>query len=169
MKYTIHKGKRKPPFWWLSFRLWFCKRSITRLVYFNTSAKYDLPGTDDDPDVNKLFGIGYLWNHHTDSARFGWNYDQILGKVNIFAYTYVNGVRSFTRICQVNKFNFYRMTLIIRDGQYFFQVSNPRKPEEYSRYITEFSHKKKFCVKLGLYFGGSKPAPHNITIEIKKR
>jgi hypothetical protein len=169
MKFIIKKGRRKPLFWFFSFRLWFLKRSISRLVRFDHSANYDLPGTEDDPDVNKLFGIGYLWDHHIDSARFGWNYDQIAGKVNIFAYIYVNGVRSFTKICQVNKFNFYRMTLLIKKGMYVFMVNNPKKTEEFCRYTLDFSHRKKFSIKLGLYFGGSKPAPHDISIEIKRK
>ena len=73
MNYRIHKGKHRawPPVFGL-----FWKKEMSRDVYFDLSAKYDLPGDADDEDVNKLFGFGFFPSHHIESARFGWRSEE---------------------------------------------------------------------------------------------
>jgi hypothetical protein len=63
MKYTFKKGNHRPNK--LTFGLFVNKKSVVRDVIFHDSCRYYLAG-EDQYDVNKLFGLGYLWHHHTD-------------------------------------------------------------------------------------------------------
>jgi hypothetical protein len=171
---TIHKGKRRPSGWWKLLRLWYGKRSITRLVWFDQTAKYELPAAD-QPDTNKLFGIGFLWNRK-HSARFCWNWNPDTDKVNLFAYYHragmkdslnVNGAMDFIKLMELDRFKFYRLTIRVKPGIYQFIVSKsgslPGKTTEVSS-----GHNKKLSYWLGPYFGGTRKAPNNINIEMKK-
>jgi hypothetical protein len=168
MTFNIHTGKHRPGNWWKCIRLWYNKKSITRNVLFDFSAKYDLPG-DDQNDVNKLFGIGYFPNHHKNSARFGWNWNINVGKINLFAYTWIDGHMSFTKLCELNPHVKYELTLVVFKSSYNFSVYDTRKQNVASSFAIPHNNKCKWCFWLGIYFGGNKPAPHPITIEMKKK
>lgn len=162
MKYKIPKGahRARPPL----FGLWICKSIIQKQVCFTDSCRYDLPGADQF-DTNKLFGIGYLFNHHVDSARFGWLWNPVKQKIEIAAYCYIGGERIIKTICEVDTNKEYVLKLRIVGGSYVFSV------KEGSYLINSctipFSHKKKFGYPLGVYFGGSRKAPHSMAIEMK--
>lgn len=169
MTLTIHKGKRRPHWWpfllfpWLGYDV----KSMTRTVYFDFNCKYDLPGEDDDPDVNKIFGLGYLPTGK-ESARFGWNYNLQSGKINIFAYYHSGGVVGFTKICEVLIGVKYMMILSAHSTLYSFSVVNMRNYITVGTLTVTKSHKRKLSYRQGLYFGGTQVAPHDITIEITK-
>lgn len=169
MKLTINKGHRRPHWWILLLWPWFAynKKSITRQVYFDFSCNYDLPGTDDDLDVNKLFGLGYFWNKK-ESARFGWNYNNLTQKINLFAYCHLNGKIDFTKICELAIATNYLLILNIHDLSYSFSVMNLRTTKVVGELNISKPHRKKLSYNQGLYFGGTQKAPHDITIEIKK-
>lgn len=160
----IHRGKHRPSGWIRQLRVWFNKKSISRRVSFYSSCAYDLKG-DDQADVNKLFGLGYLWNKK-DSARFGWNYSLITGKINIYAYVHLSGVVSFNKVCDVPMGAPTRMTIYINDHSYFFSVTNYAGKEVASTSIDK-PHKKKLSYALGLYFGGNRVAPQDIKVMIE--
>jgi len=168
LKYVIHKGKHRA--WPLSFGLYWNKKHIERDVVFDQTCKYDLPGVYDDGDINKLFGIGYFPGHHTDSARFGWVYNNSSGKIDLYAYCYVNGERIFKFLCDVRLHqrvrcmidvigDVYSLTVIDAFNSYFI----------YGGLDIKHDHYKKLGYKLSCYFGGNNTAPHTINIEIKKK
>lgn len=164
---TIHKGKHRswPPIIGLFF-----KKRMERIVSFDITAKYDLPGTEDDEDVNKLFGFGFFPSHHKESARFGWTWDNSTGKIVLWAYCYRDGERSITRICEIATYQRVKLSIDIIGNVYSFTVTDAlNQYYVYGGIDILIEHKKIIGYKLGCFFGGNKPAPHDITIKISKK
>jgi hypothetical protein len=148
-------------------RIWWRKTSFAWVVKFDESCRYDLK-TEDQFDTNKLIGIGYLWHHHKDSARFGWRYWTDRKEIEISAYCYVNGRRVIQHIC------------FCEIGKEYLIMLNPTSIcyhlHAYERYSTTclgmatvaHSHNKKLQYQLGPFFGGQAKAPNEIKIELKK-
>ena len=76
--------------------------------------------------------------------------------------------RSIDAICSVVANHHYKMELFIDDSSYLFIVSDVETQAVYGQKLIAFKHKKKFSYHLGLYFGGNRPAPHPMTVEMKK-
>ncbi len=136
------------------------------MIRFDFSCKYDLV-SDDQHDINKLFGIGYLWRQHKqDSARYGWHYDKLREKFILSAYCYVQGSRQVVYICEVVATKRYLLELKVLNGEYEFSVFHD---DGYliSRQSVPFYHKKNWSYALGPFFGGNRPAPHNMNFEMK--
>lgn len=167
MIFTIRKGAHRAWPWVLA--LFFGKR-LVRHVVFDISAKYDLPGTEDDEDVNKLFGFGFFPSHHLESARFGWTYNNQENKVELHAYCYVNGVRVMKWLCTIPTYKKVKCSIDIIGDVYSFTVSDARTQSlVYGGRDIAFDHDKKIGYRLGCFFGGNNPAPHTIKIKITKR
>lgn len=167
MKFTIRKGKHRA--WPPVFGLFWNKKKMERIVSFDITAKYELSATDQD-DVNKLFGFGFLPGHHTDSVRFGWNYNNGTSKVIIFAYCYVNGARVIEYIGEVLTHRAILLSISKIGNLYSFNATDVINSwHSYGSCDISFTHKKRLSYKLGCYFGGNNPSPHKINIEIKKK
>jgi hypothetical protein len=169
MIYTIHKGKHRS--WPFIFGL-HVKPWMERDVVFDDTAAYDLPGNEDDSDVNKLFGFGYLnGGHHKDSARFGWNYNNESGRINLFVYCYVNGNRIIQHICSVLPYHKVRLRIAeTLSGEYWFAVHDGVENWNEMGFVRiPYTHNKKIRYKLGCFFGGNNPAPQDIKIKISKK
>lgn len=163
MIFRIPRGKhRARP---LRFGFWWNKKSITRDVIFTESCRYDLRN-DDQFDINKLYGIGYLpGGHHKDSARFGWRYWTDRGEIELSAYCYINGQRVIKHICFCGIGKTYRLQLRLLHSAYFFICLS----DEFNETVdVPYTHRKKIGYRLGAYFGGNQKAPHEIKIELKK-
>ena len=164
--YTIRQGcHRALPF---VFGLCINKRIMARRVKFDLSCAYNL-GNENQADINKLFGVGYLWNHHKDSARFGWNYNTETKKINIFAYCYVDRQRVYDKICEIELGKYYDLSLYLDKQDYTFYV----KGDGDRLNIGEKVIHSPFCEKvfgflLGVYFGGNETAPHPMNLELIK-
>lgn len=163
----IPKGFRYPFPWFGIFKpILLGKKDyvVKREIEFTSSAMYYF-ADHDQFDVNKLFGFSVGWHHNT-SFRFGWRPNTDLTKVEIVVYEYANGIRLTTRpICEVACDKTYRYTLkysaITQSIMYL--VSGPGV--FVSRYTKcDLGNKNKIGYTLGLYFGGNKTAPHDITI-----
>lgn len=129
---------------------------------FNASAVYyfDEPGFQDSK--NKLLGFADCNSmHHQNSARFVWQWynDQL----EIHAYCYVNGerVEQFVGVVNIDEVNHYE--LILQDNYYVFKL-NDLQPVRIARGST---CERGVYYMLWPYFGGSLPAPHQISIKIK--
>lgn len=160
--YTIRKGKHRA--WPFRFGLYLSKKKIRFRVVFDMSCKYQLPG-EDQGDINKLFGIGYFPDHHKESARFGWRYNEDINKIELFAYCYVNGKRITELITTVPFHQSHVLEIEITDHLYYFNVY---KDSFKATFVTTHNHTRKWGFPLGVYFGGNQPAPHKITIEMNK-
>lgn len=160
--YTVHKGRHRA--WPFRFGLYLSKKKIRFRVAFDNSCRYQLPG-EDQQDINKLFGLGYFPNHHKESARFGWVYNPDINKIELYAYCYVNGKRITDQITTVPLHQSFVLELNISATAYSFTVF--KESFQASTHI-QHSNKRKWSFPLGVYFGGNQPAPHKITIEMKK-
>ena len=155
MIFKIKKGNHYSQ---LKIKLWFGKRLFTWPIKFDDSCKYDFKD-DDNYDINKLVGIGWLPHIWADSIRFGWVYNNQKDQVDVYAYCYVKSIRNVKFITSVNINEIYNYTIEIGDSNYQFTVNN----------ITvsiDHSNKKLFQYLLRPFFGGNKPAQQDITIHI---
>lgn len=162
MIYTIRKGKHRSNK--LRFSLYWKKEIIAFRVVFDSSAKYFIPG-EDQFDINKLFGVGYLPTHHTESARFGWRYNENTNLIELFAYCYINGRRVADLITTVQIDRSIILTIRISDDSYRFTAR--KNGIDYDYKIFRGSD-KKIGYPLNVFFGGNKPAPKTINIEMKR-
>lgn len=167
MIYIIKKGKHRARWWWLSLSLWHNKTLIRRKVIFKSTAVYDLNSKDQE-DTNKLFGIGYFPYHHKESARVGWRYDWFKKKFILSAYCYVNGDRVMHDFCECYANKKLEVIILISPVSYEFLAYDHDTNISLGSITIPHWNRKKWSYPLGLYFGGNKPAPDNIQIEIEK-
>lgn len=129
---------------------------------FNETAIYDFGDQALQSDKNKLMGLCDCNSTvHQNSARFAWQWFN--NRLEIYGYTYVNGVRQeqFVGVVNVGEFNHYEISLT--DSHYVFKL-NGGEPV--------YMQRGKGCttgvyLKLWPYFGGHVPAPHDVSIDIK--
>lgn len=163
-KYLIRQGSHRAlP---LSFGLFIGKKSMTRKVIFHSDCRCDL-GNDNQYDWNKLFGVGYLWSPHTDSARFGWRYNKQNDVIEIGAYAYVSGERTMNYIGSVPLEQECTLSLIISKKYYDFSLQYDGGTAGIGDIIPKTTN-KLFSYKMGLYFGGDEVAPHDMHVTIDK-
>ena len=144
----------------------FRGESLEISAYFDQSAQYDL-GDDDQFDVNKLYGVSDCGTlHMKNSARMGWRWNLQTRKLEILAFTHVNGVFDFKLIgeAKLNQSYRYQIQLSSDKSSYLFsfnqyQISMPRGCQD--TVISGY--------KLYPYFGGNKAAPHDIRIKIAEQ
>lgn len=165
MIYRIHKGKHRA--WPPRLGLWYNKYAIRRRVRFDFDCRYKIE-SDDQYDINKLFGIGYFPNHHKESARFGWRFDYDENKFIISAYCYINGERVMKDICACVANKDYDMVIEVMPYHYEFYVRQSENNLKVGGHMQYRTHKKEFSYPLGLYFGGNQTAPHEMTIKMKR-
>ena len=165
MIFTIPAGRhRARPF---RFALWWGRRSFSWVVKFDESCRYDL-GNEDQFDTNKLVGVGYLWHHHKDSARFGWRYWTDRKEIEISAYCYVNGRRVIKHICFCEIGKEYDFNLKILSSTYYLAVHERSEIKMLGYAWVDFTHDKRLQYRLGPFFGGQATAVHAMKIEIRK-
>lgn len=163
--YTIKKGThRGKPF---QIGLFVGSTRLIREVQFMWSCRYYLP-EEDQADVNKLFGIGYLWSHHKNSARFGWSYNTLTEVMDLYAYCYDNGERTSVYITSVQIGEKVKCELQAYRGSKDYLFIVYREDGSYVYRTMKKSHHKWIGFPLGLYFGGNRRAPETIKIQMKK-
>lgn len=160
IKYTILKGAH------------YCdKRNIVSIkdsvlsftVKFDSSAIYTTIDTNNQRDINKLFGFSDNNNadHHEYSARFGWRWSD--NSLRLFAYVYNQGVMNFKEIGSVPIGVENNCSIKIKRNKYVFSLNGTEitMPRSSTTNSAE-GH------KLWPYFGGDESAPHTISIWISE-
>ncbi|UII20125.1 hypothetical protein [Fulvivirga ligni] len=130
---------------------------------FDSSAVYQTIQSSNQADINKLMGFSdCASHHHENSARFGWRWynDQL----EILAYCYINGQRSYEYITSVNLNSTHEYKLVSVDDKYVFTVDNANEIVIPKVYVCESGSN----YMLFPYFGGDEVAPHDITVRIDK-
>jgi hypothetical protein len=129
---------------------------------FDESAIYETVDASNQADINKLMGFSDCTSHHhSNSARFGWRwYDD---ELQIHAYTYANGTRSYELLgsVEVDTIDSYRIE--IDADRYLFTFDGTTT--EMDRGCSSSSSIK---YQLYPYFGGDETAPHDITIQVEE-
>lgn len=159
---TIHKGFHRPfqiipacfQFFTLKERF-----SIRKKVLFTDSCRYNLDNGDQS-DWNKLFGFCFGINGiHKNSARLVWRYSPEADKIEIASYYYIDGIRRSRRLTTI-KLNQCIDLNILKAGRSIFFFADGFLVDD----VIIISNKPAFGC--GLYFGGNRRAPHNITIKM---
>ena len=159
LKYTIPKGKQKPS---PNPLVLFDAKSLKFIVHFDSSAIYVNDIKKDRRDINKLYGFSDNFSlHHRYSARFGWRW--LNDSLQLTAYCYNNGMRSFKEICNIQLNGFDTCSIKIYDNEYLFSVN-----EKFISMPRSAHGKNAVGYKLFPYFGGNEVAPHDINIYIKE-
>lgn len=171
MTFNFQRGNhRARPVYWLGwFPLLFNPKEIVRKLWFGTSCKYTF-GTEDQWDVNKLFGVAATpWGVHKNSIRIGYRFNPDINKFEILAYWYTSGVRDFQKICEVVCFRNYNCKIIVRDKYHLINISQTDNDVVLGEVMVPFKKRPGwFSVLLGPFFGGNRPAPHEMTFKLDK-
>jgi hypothetical protein len=128
---------------------------------FDESAAYDFGDAALQSNKNKLLGFSDCNSqHHENSARFAWQWFN--GKLEIYAYCYVNGIRieNYVGTVRVNEINLFEIRIV--GNAYVFYLNG----EESAKVERGNSCRKGTYYLLWPYFGGSIPAPHDVSIAI---
>ncbi len=128
---------------------------------FNESAIYTSSIPENQHDINKLLGFSDCnTQHHQNSARIGWRW--LDGKLEIFAYCYVNGERITQYLGETALHEARTYSIVITKEQYVFEM------EGYDQVVIPRSNVCDSGVFYMLfpYFGGDEKAPHDIDIGI---
>jgi hypothetical protein len=138
------------------------RRILNFRVMFDSSAIYDFGNQPRQSAINKLLGISDCNNHHHEnSARFGWQWYH--NRLEILAYTYVNGERIEKYIGEVSLNEYHQYSIAIEKDLYIFRLDN----------YPAISMKRGETCDVGAYymlfpyFGGQDTAPHDIYIYVK--
>ncbi len=164
MKIVIHKNHGRPFLFNYIFpfvifrRYWF----FTRTFMFTEDTLYKF-GNEHDLDVNKLFGLSGGFNHFKNSVRFGWNINEYMQKINIFAYIRCDGKFKFIKIAELPINEWFTFELSFMNETAILRITDANKKLINSPpFLIKF--KRSFIeYKLGIYFGGNMRAPKNIT------
>lgn len=152
-KYLIPEG------WHYSIHLprpYFGKKVFRYEFEFTEDCIYDLPGTKDDDDVNKLGGFSFGYHKH-HSIRIGWVYNLKTQEIDLYWYVYEDGFRRFKKFdsCKIKERKVVDL-ILTPDAQTFIMKSNNvdvivpyRFPDTLVGYY------------LAPYFGGNIPAQHD--------
>ena len=141
---------------------------LSATVTFDSSCIYDI-GKVDEQDWNKVIGLGFVGSkdqdvtvgippHQIDGARVGWRWNPQRGRIDLGAYTHVEGKRIDFKIAETALNTPTRLTIKIDYDRKLYQIMGGRP--------IPFTHNKTFAYKTGLYFGGNQPAPHRIRVKI---
>ena len=148
---TIKKGKHRST---CTTNLLYNLSEIETTVCFTDSCKYE--GSEQlEEQINKLFGVTPLFPHR-NSIRFGWNYNKIENKINIFSYTYRKGVRDTHRIDRLDLNIVHHLNIKFDNNYACLYINNDHK--------MSIPYKSYFNFLLNPYFGGKEKAPHDINI-----
>ncbi|MEQ9468296.1 MAG: hypothetical protein RLN88_12860 [Ekhidna sp.] len=135
--------------------------TLSFATIFDQSAIYQTSTTENQHDINKLMGFSDCNStHHENSARFGWRW--LDGKLEIYAYAYVNGERITEYIGDVELDQPADYQLQITNDHYLFYLQG-HDPVSIRR---EAPCSKGLYYMLFPYFGGDEVAPHDIRIQI---
>lgn len=157
-KYTINAGEH------ISSEIAYKPLELSAMnfvVRFDSSAIYQSKNTDNQEDINKLYGFADNGaNHHQFSARIGWCWTR--GSLRLYAYVYNNGTREAKEITIVAVGQEVVCSIKPTATHYIFSVGD--KKEQLPRMSTTPLAKG---YQLYPYFGGDETAPHEVRIWIK--
>lgn len=132
------------------------------LVKFDSSAIYHCVDTNNQRDINKLYGFAdNNTDHHTNSARIGWRWYQ--NQLQLFAYIYNNTVESDRFIASVPLNQEISCSIRAEGSTYTFKVNNLTLTMPRSSTTPQ-----AVGYQLYPYFGGDEVAPQDIHIWVKE-
>lgn len=162
--YTIHKGFH------ISHILpkFHNNKSFIKFSFkFSKECLYDL-GNDNNQDINKLFGLGFGFNHHIQSFRIGWNCEKQNDKIQLFSYYYNDSIRKMEYICDINVDEVYDCYIYFdRASNRIFVDISQESFNINNSYDFRFKDCKRWGFYLFPYFGGDECSPHKMKSTVK--
>jgi hypothetical protein len=163
MIFTVKQGKHySDGLIYKALNLFTFTGKLSRTVMFDESCEYSLP-TEDQRDVNKLFGYSVGFDHHQNSARFGWHWYR--GSIYVSAYLYRDGERIDLPLTKLNLKTWYQFSLEAQAESDCFVI----RDHESTLVIANIERRAKFRggIQLWPYFGGNNSAPHDVQIRME--
>lgn len=173
-QYTIRKGKHysrqngKP--WFLKFGI--AAKVMRFKVIFNEYPKFD----NNDGDINKLYGVAFGLDNHYRSVRIGWRYAESIRLIELFAYSYINGIRVIQPLLNdkgkplfIYGNDTYICNIVPQPNSNTVYVAvNDTNGRSLGRCIVRnIRHDGWFRIKQYPFYGGNLAAPENVTIFIE--
>jgi hypothetical protein len=165
----------------MSIQPYITRSAMKFKVMFNDSAKYDFVEVNKDKnptaaeiakykedqwDVNKLYGITDCgsWTATKNSARFGWAWNNITNKLDIYAFTHKDGKFDFLMIdtAELNQVHDMEIGLSADHSKYEYKFKG--KTVSMARGCSDSDMSG---YRLKPYFGGDQVAPHDVLIKIE--
>lgn len=143
-----------------SFRPILFPKQMSRTVIFDESCVYDLK-SEDQFDVNKLFGLGFFPNHMQTSARFGWNWNLKNEVIDIFSFVHRQGKFYFDYMTFIEIEKPITLTLFVQKRQVIFEAQKKTAIVSKSEQLIT----NPLAYQLHPYFGGNQFAPHDMKIK----
>lgn len=161
-KFLIKQGKHYSG---IHFGITF-KNKIQFTAKFDISCLYDLK-SNDDYDINKLFGFSTTYNHEKQSARVGW---RCLDGENIelLTYTHTNHTRvTETVLGRIKPGVEFKCSIEDIETDYIYTFTG----DGYTKTVRDVKTKDKVLFKYLLwpFFGGNMPAPHDMVVYVEKQ
>lgn len=163
--YLIKKGNHKSEsslsLFPTTLKVGLAPKTIRLSAMFCDGCDYDNDIVGDS--INKLYGVSYGFDHHYRSVRIGWRSNYNLKVIELFIYAYINGKRYIKYLTSVNQYDEFYITMFHGGGKCIIEFKDSE-----SRRVTDSVKIDKGWInwKLFPYFGGKKPAPHNVKILI---
>lgn len=159
IKYTIRQGQQ------------YCDQNglktvslsaLAFVVRFDSSAIYTTKSTENQYDINKLYGFSdNNADHHSYSARIGWRWSD--GALRLFAYVYNAGIVNYKEMTPVAIGADINCSIKVAGNKYIFNVNNVTDTmPRLSTTPTASGY------RLYPYFGGDETAPHEVDILLKE-
>ncbi len=158
--YTIKEGQHDPESG--AGLRFFTADSLHFKLAFDATVRAKNVNPVNQLDWNKVLGFSDCSTHHqTNSARLVWRYDTISGKVALGQYLYINDVRSYKELTQIEIGDTVNALVFRGDGLYGFEVN------EISSTVDKSCTSKLASYWLYPYFGGNESAPQNVNVHIQ--
>ena len=150
---------------------WRKKTHLHWDIVLDEEAKYILDQGDQN-DINKGGGISYYyWNHHKDSAMWGWNWNPSKNKFQYFFYCHVDG-----KVVKVDAHKYKddkEVALRVDSGRYvsidlYIDHTTKTYKMEFkalrssASLSTNFNHSRNRSKEITSYFGGNRKAPKRL-------
>ena len=157
---------------WLKFSLpylyrrWKNKKMFVWEVVFTDSCRYHLNPKNEQDDWNKLCGIKYwFFSPRYNTAMIGWRYNPKTDRIEFCAYYHIDGSTEFTDTLMSAEIGKpCRFNLHIHSHNYEWVLQS--EDENFVVNKKMFFHTKKVCWNIFHWFGGTLPAPQNVTINL---
>jgi hypothetical protein len=139
----------------------FTDSALKFQAIFDSTCIYQTLDPGNQYDINKLLGFSDCNSqHHENSARFGWNWQD--NALHIYAYIYVEGQRKEQHLGTLALGKTGSFKLATSDDTYVFTFNGTQTimPRHCNGGLG-------ISYKLLPYFGGNEAAPQDITIKIR--
>lgn len=153
------------------FSLEYDTVQVSSEIVFHPNTAYTFDDAD-QWDWNKLCGFSLgLRGIHKNSFRFGWRYNPNTEKIELSGYIYTNSNRSYPKLMDIDLGEKARLDIIAISKSGHLDVEffiNGTSMHRINYFTDEYRQNTVMLIyESGLYFGGDKPAPHNIDIDFR--